>query len=493
MNARPPSSSRVELTPHRVRRLVLILVLSGLFLALARTLRDIATENAQPTAQSTQSAPDNAESSLAYLEDDLTALSAKIAHHPRRNLDQRATLAEVPNIPAMCGLSGLWAAPRGQWLAVQFNCEASAFVRVVHAQSGKVEEVGNDLGSDSLFLSWSPTGNEIIVKVDVVSNPRVYAVHVASGKAEQLPVPETTYDVVLTQNGKRMLYSLTQGLGFGSETWIADVDGKNAKRIMMEPNHIIAYARWSPNEKQLTYIRMPDSNIPFTVGELWMRDGAGENPVLLGEADAGHGYEPQWSPDGAQIAYVGRENKDNPAADQRAERLASNIYVATVSDKSLTNVTQFNESWTENPAWAPDGEYLAFNTNASGAMEVWVYDVKGKGLKQVSRGGHGRNPTWLPGGGKQIAAEPETPTPAPSDTETATLETSSTVEPSATETATVEVSSTVAISETETTTVEPAATDTPTPEIIVSETPVAVETETPVTGEVLPPSETPTP
>jgi len=56
---------------------------------------------------------------------------------------------------------------------------------------------------------------------------------------------------------------------------------------------------------------MPDSNIPFTVGELWVTNGDGNNPVLLGEADAGHGYEPAWSPDGAQIAFLGRENKSD--------------------------------------------------------------------------------------------------------------------------------------------------------------------------------------
>ncbi|MEA3397002.1 MAG: hypothetical protein U9R05_06025, partial [Chloroflexota bacterium] len=296
-----------------------------------------------------------------------------------------------------CEISELHAAPQGQWVAVQVNCEDGGFVQVMHALSGQVRGLDADLGRDSIFLGWAPAGNELLVKVDVVSNPRIYLVNVANGKAEPLPVPWTTYNVALSSNGKHIIYSLTRGLGYGSETWIANVDGRNAKRVLLDPAHIVAFARWSPAGDQIAYIRMSDSNIPFTVGELWVMDGKGNDPILLGEADAGHGYAPAWSPDSRQIAFVGRENARNRTADQRAERLVSNVYVVDVDKRTVSNVTQFDGALTESPVWSPDGEFLAFSSTAEGGMDVWLYEARGKNLHRVTRGVHARHPTWLPG------------------------------------------------------------------------------------------------
>ncbi|MEA3397709.1 MAG: hypothetical protein U9R05_09640 [Chloroflexota bacterium] len=340
---------------------------------------------------------------LVYLALDSRESPGAVVRRPHSDLDALPSRKDTSSnlatldIPGRCEISELHAAPQGQWVAVQVNCEDGGFVQVMHALSGQVRGLDAALGRDSIFLGWSPTGNELLVKVNAISNSCVYLINVASGKAEQLPVPWTTYNMALSRNGKRMLYSLTRGLGYGSETWIADVDGRNAKRVLVDPAHIVAFARWSPSGDQIAYIRMSDSNIPFTVGELWVMDGEGNDPVLLGEADAGHGYAPAWSPDGEQIAFVVRENKSDRAADQRAERLASNVYLADVGEQTVSNVTQFKAALTESPVWSLDGEFLAFGSTAGEGMDVWAYAVRGKRLYQVTRGANARHPTWLPG------------------------------------------------------------------------------------------------
>ncbi len=301
------------------------------------------------------------------------------------------------SIPEGCEVSGLHASPQGQWIAVQVNCESSASVLMVDSTTGQILSLVGLPEEDSLFLNWTP-GGEAVVRTGIVTNPEVYRVNLSTSQAVLLPVPWTTYDLALSPDGTRMIYSLTLGLGYGSETWIADVDGQNATQMLVDSTGIIAFARWSPAGDKIAYLRMEDTNIPFSVGEAWVRDGAGQNPVLLSSlADVGHGYELVWSPDSQQIAFVARENPDNVLADQWADFLASNIYVANASDGAVTNLTQFSGALTENPAWSPDGTFLAFNTNVGGAMDVWVVNMVEGQLQQVTTGLNARYPTWLPG------------------------------------------------------------------------------------------------
>lgn len=339
---------------------------------------------------------------LVYLQSDTPGRS-KITHKPNPLGNEGSTIAET-SIPAGCTALGMYASPHGPWLAVDVSCEASGFVQIINVASGKVVDLDAPLTRDNTFLNWAPTGNEVILRTGNLPDSQIYLIQVNSGKFRKLPVPGNVYDLALSTNSRRMIYSLTWGLGYGSETWIADVDGGNAQRVLTEPNHIIAFAHWSPSEKEITYIRMPDSNIPFTIGELWVMGENGQNPILLGSADAGHGYRPAWSPDGKKIAFVVREQNDeetetlarNSGADYVADKLVSNIYLADLNDKNIYSVTEFHNTLTETPVWSPDGEYIAFSiTLGDNGSNIWIYETRSQQLKQVTQGEEANYPSWL--------------------------------------------------------------------------------------------------
>ena len=169
-----------------------------------------------------------------------------------------------------------------------------------------------------------------------------------------------------------ILYSLTNGIGFGSETWRAETDGWHARQILAEPLNIVAYLRPSPDGSQVAYIRMPDTQVPFPNGELWLMDADGGNARSLAQADAGHGYAPAWSPDGSQIAFVVRENPDDQAADVSSGALLANVYRFEVRSETLTPVTAFSDAIVETPVWSPDGIVLFFNVVRNDTIQVWV-------------------------------------------------------------------------------------------------------------------------
>ncbi len=56
------------------------------------------------------------------------------------------------------------------------------------------------------------------------------------------------------------------------------------------------------------------------------------------------------------------------------------------------------------PAWAPDGQHLAFSSSRSGDPEIWVSDPQGAAANRVTRlQGTDVSPTWNPKTGAQIA------------------------------------------------------------------------------------------
>ncbi len=322
------------------------------------------------------------------------------ASEPRRLAGQAISVA-AENIPfnaGMCAIAGLYASPNGRWIAVEVGCEASVHTLVMAAATGEIRPLWPEPWESSFFLNWAPDGDSLLVRVGHLGESAVFLVNVQNGRFERVDTPPFTYDVAFSPDGKRLLYATTRGLGFGSEVWIMDRNGRNREQVINDPAHIIAYPRWSPSGEEIAYIRMADSNIPFTVGELVLADGNGHNERVIAPADAGHGYPPAWSPDGREVAFVVRENPEDRRADVVASALESNIYVADVRSGEVQAMTRFKGALTETPAWSLDGAWLAFSTNAGGVADIWLVEVATGEVQQVTRDAYARSPVWVAGG-----------------------------------------------------------------------------------------------
>jgi len=304
----------------------------------------------------------------------------------------------------MCDIAGLYASPNGRWVAIEVGCEAGVHTLVMTAMTGEIRPVWSDPWESSFFLGWAPDGDSLLVRVGHLGESAVFLVNAKNMRAERMDTPPFTYDAAFSPDGKRVLYAVSRGLGFGSEVWLMDRDGRNREQIINDPAHIIAYPRWSPTGGAIAYIRMPDSNVPFTVGELVLADGNGRNEQVVVPADAGYGYPPVWSPDGQQVAFVVRENVGDRRADVVASALESNIYIADAASGDVRAVTRFEGALTEMPTWSPDGGWLAFSTNAGGVPDIWLAEVATGEVQQVTRNANARCPIWVSGSGTRGGA-----------------------------------------------------------------------------------------
>ncbi len=281
---------------------------------------------------------------------------------------------EIPfSIPPNCRLFNVFPAPIGSFMAIELSCPNGQTVLLLDVTTASVTQPITD--SDSHFLSWTENGKSVALRVDSLGAPRILRLNADTLKNEDIPISDLTYNLAAQPDTDRFSFTFSRGLGYGSEMDLAEHNGKIVQSLYADLYNYLSFAEWAPNAKQVAFIKIPDNQTPFTVGELWVMGEDGSHPRKLADADAGHGYAAHWSPDGEQIAFIVRENPDDEQANQVSNALISNIYIVDVESGVLTKVTQLEDGRVETPFWSPDGNTLAFNTVINDRMEVRIADL----------------------------------------------------------------------------------------------------------------------
>ena len=291
-------------------------------------------------------------------------------------------LREIPfAIPANCGILDDYPAPFGKYLSVELSCPNGQTVLFLDTDSGAVTQPVRD--TDSHFLAWTSDGSSAYLKIASLGNARVVQMH-PNGKHDDIDISGWTYDLSAKPGADAFLFAFSNGLGSGSELDLSVDRGSTAKTLYSDPYHYISFSRYSPDGSRILFLKIPDSSVPFTVGELWVMNADGSEPRPLAEADAGHGYAANWSPDGQQIAFVKRDNPQDESANQSAESLISNVNVIDMQSGVIAPVTHLTQGRAETPHWSPDGNTLTFNVVLNGRIEVQIAALDSGQIRSIS-------------------------------------------------------------------------------------------------------------
>jgi Tol biopolymer transport system component len=116
--------------------------------------------------------------------------------------------------------------------------------------------------------------------------------------------------------------------------------------------------------------------------QVWvMQHGVAMRPVTAFAAGDGSPQWPSWSPDGRTIALqAGVYRRDLPSQN------TSHIWIIDVASGAATKLAAHARPYLdETPAFFPDGKRIAFQSDRTGRMEVWVMHVNGSDARQVTR------------------------------------------------------------------------------------------------------------
>ncbi len=266
--------------------------------------------------------------------------------------------------PADCSLFDIRPAPRGRWIAVEWDCPSGPRVGLLESSSGKLRFALEDQTIDNRLLAWHPDGRSLYLKIGMLSFPQTLRVDVETLKATELPVPGFVYDLTVSPDGAQVLYSLSNGIGFGSETWLGAANAANASQLLLEPQSITALAQFSPDGSQIAYIKMPDSQEQYPAGELWIMNSDGSQAYFAAITDAGRGFPPVWSPGGDKIAFAGR---NDPANDK--------FINLTIYDLTSSSFLIHPSALLTTPVWSPEGAFLTFTARENDTITVWLYEI----------------------------------------------------------------------------------------------------------------------
>jgi Tol biopolymer transport system component len=229
------------------------------------------------------------------------------------------------------------------------------------SDDGRLSSVQRD-GSNSRFLS--PQNGTRVISAHYLSDGRIFffaeiqgegfvASRVAAdgtGLTRLFTLPEDiTFSqgtVVPAPDGQRVAYVLMSSHFLGGNLYAANLDGTNARIVSSDIGVAESTAPiWSPDGSRIAFLT--GDSFFFRPSELWLVSPDGANLVrapVPGEPELPGAGVPDWSPDGARLAFDVTVGLFEP-------EILSSIFIIRADGSDLQRLTAPGDG--REPAWGP--------------------------------------------------------------------------------------------------------------------------------------------
>ena len=238
-----------------------------------------------------------------------------------------------------------------------------------------------DTGSISLVrreLTWTPNGKSILFS----SASGLVLFDLATSSNRQLtqsPPDSQDWGATFSPDGNRLLFVRSHQSGFHDEILLIPASGGEPTQIASDHANVLGPPQWSLDSQSVIFSSDRGSHPGLWRVSLTSR----ESPVQINDT----GSYPSLSRVGDRLAYQRiTRNLHIWERDLTAPDAAPRILIASTSETDQG----------PGPQISPDGAKIAYMSDRSGSMEIWIAGRDGSHPQQLTSIGNTGSPRWSP-------------------------------------------------------------------------------------------------
>ena len=230
------------------------------------------------------------------------------------------------------------------------------------------------IGSDVTPV-WSPDDTQMVFSSDRDGD---YDIFLRTAAGQEIKLTQNAVDDVhpaWSPDGGRIIFSSNRA-GDYFQIYSMRTDGTDVRRIGVVPDNNAMFPRYSPDGSQIAFMRASIlSPLCQWNWDVWLMDGAGNNQRRV-TTRLGADLYPHWTPDGTQIIYASCR-----------DFIDFDLYAASSTSTDEIQLTAWGNSNEWGAILSPNGDYLAFNADVEGNIEIYTVPAAGGNAANFTQNG----------------------------------------------------------------------------------------------------------
>lgn len=277
----------------------------------------------------------------------------------------------VPHAPVQMG--------NGRFLAYKNHhyrqaCEQLIRINISQEETSPLPCLSLDAHNET--SAWSPDGQYIAFTIYNSNPPTITIVNVENQENTQIYPDAAIRGLAWSPDSDQLAAVIDDE----STLHIYHLDG--TKTILPTPAPAFGKPTWSPNGQELAYFCYAQEKIDICLSNL---NGESTHQITFDAPFPYLKYNLQWSPQSEKLLFD---------AQQRGG--ANDIFLVNADGTELQQLTS-HPAQDYQPTWSPDGQQIAFVSLRDGNKELYTIRTDGSGLTRITNTvGDETEPTWMP-------------------------------------------------------------------------------------------------